>query len=163
MWPTKAQTSLDIGSLISAFIIQSLVNAIVKHTTCKISVVPVGEQTGFSLTWSQPPPSRGQKFNSSARNYKWNLERKSNSRALERITQGSNITYYSHMFFIAYTFKGQVHVFAGRVKIVSHWSCRTSAIFKYFCPLSPKSGLKKGYQKQTSSTLNLEKIGVGRY
>ena len=39
------------------------------------------------------------------------------------------------MFFIAYTFKGQVHVFAVRVKIVSHSSCRTSAIFKYFCPL----------------------------
>ena len=39
------------------------------------------------------------------------------------------------MFFIAYAFKGQVHVFAGRVKIVSHSSCRTSAILKYFCPL----------------------------
>ena len=43
------------------------------------------------------------------------------------------------MFFIAYAFKGQVHVFAGGVKIVSHLSCRMfemSAIFKYFCPLS---------------------------
>ena len=39
------------------------------------------------------------------------------------------------MFFIAYTFKGQVHVFAEQVKIVSHLSCRTSAILKYFCPL----------------------------
>ena len=38
------------------------------------------------------------------------------------------------MFFIAYAFKGQVHAFAGRVKIVSHSSCRTSAIFKYFVP-----------------------------
>ena len=37
------------------------------------------------------------------------------------------------MFFIAYAFK--VHVFAGRVKIVSHSSCRASAILKYFCPL----------------------------
>ena len=46
--------------------------------------------------------------------------------ALERITHGSPITYHSHMFFIAYTFKGQVHVFAGRVKIVIH---RTSVIF----------------------------------
>ena len=36
------------------------------------------------------------------------------------------------MFFIAYAFKGQVHKFAGRVKTVSHSSCRTSAIFKYF-------------------------------
>ena len=32
-------------------------------------------------------------------------------------------------------FKGQVHVFAGGVKIVSHSYCRTSAILKYFCPL----------------------------
>ena len=39
------------------------------------------------------------------------------------------------MFFIAYAFKGHVHVFAGWVKVVSHSSCRTSAIFKYFCPL----------------------------
>ena len=35
---------------------------------------------------------------------------------------------YSLMFFTAY--KGQVHVFAGRMKIVSHLSCRTSAILK---------------------------------
>ena len=26
-------------------------------------------------------------------------------------------------------------MFAGRVRIVSHLSCRTSAILKYFCPL----------------------------
>ena len=39
------------------------------------------------------------------------------------------------MFFIAYAYKGQVHVFAVRVNIVSHWSCRTSSILKYFCPL----------------------------
>ena len=32
------------------------------------------------------------------------------------------------MVLIAHAFKGQVHVFAGRVKIVSHLSCRTSAI-----------------------------------
>ena len=55
--------------------------------------------------------------------------------ALERFTRGSHIAYYSLMFFIAYAFKGQVHVFAGQVKIVSHSSCRTSAILKYFCPL----------------------------
>ena len=29
----------------------------------------------------------------------------------------SHITHYSFIFFIAYTFKGQVHVFAGRVKL----------------------------------------------
>ena len=39
------------------------------------------------------------------------------------------------MFFIAYAFKGHVHAFAGLVKVVSHSSCRTRAIFKYFCPL----------------------------
>ena len=39
------------------------------------------------------------------------------------------------MFFIAYAIKGQVRVFAGRVKIVSHSSCRTSTILNYFCPL----------------------------
>ena len=33
--------------------------------------------------------------------------------AFGRITRGSYITYYSLMLFIAYTFKGQVHVFAG--------------------------------------------------
>ena len=55
--------------------------------------------------------------------------------ALERITRGSHITYYSTLFFVTYAFKGQVHVFAGQVKIVSHSSCRTSAILKYF--LSP--------------------------
>ena len=47
----------------------------------------------------------------------------------------SHITYYSLMSFIAFTFKGQVHVFAGQVKIVSHSFYRTSAILKYFCPL----------------------------
>ena len=50
----------------------------------------------------------------SACNYEWNLERMSNSSqsthplrtsALGRITQRSHITYYSLMFFIAYTFK----------------------------------------------------------
>ena len=39
------------------------------------------------------------------------------------------------MLFIAYAFKGQAHVFAGLMKTVSHLSCRTSAILKYFCPL----------------------------
>ena len=38
------------------------------------------------------------------------------------------------MFFIAHAFKGQVHVFAGQVKIVSHSSSRTSAILKFFVP-----------------------------
>ena len=51
--------------------------------------------------------------------------------ALGRITQGNHITYYSLTFFIAYTFKGHMHVFAGRVKILSHSSCRTSAVLQY--------------------------------
>ena len=41
------------------------------------------------------------------------------------------------MFFIAYAFKRQVHVFAGRVKIVSHSSCGTSAIDDIEIFLSP--------------------------
>ena len=45
------------------------------------------------------------------------------------------------MFFIAYVFKGQVLVIAGRVKIVSHSPFRTFAIFEYFCPLSYKNML----------------------
>ena len=44
-------------------------------------------------------------------------------------------SYYSLVFFIAYAFIGEVHVFAGKVKIVRLSSCRTSAILKYFCPL----------------------------
>ena len=56
--------------------------------------------------------------------------------AVGRITYGSRITYYSLIFFIAYAFKGHVHAFAGRVKVLSQQSCRTSAIFKYFCPKS---------------------------
>ena len=32
------------------------------------------------------------------------------------------------------TFKGQVHVFAGRVNIVCHSSCRPSAILNIFVP-----------------------------
>ena len=86
---------------------------------------------------------QGTKFHSSARNYEWNLERTCNSsqsthpvgRVFWEELLGRHITYYSLMFFIAYTFKEQVHVFAGHVKIVSHSSCRTSAILKYFCPL----------------------------
>ena len=39
------------------------------------------------------------------------------------------------MFFIAYAFKGQVHVFAGRVKIVVTRSAGQVQLFKYFCPL----------------------------
>ena len=60
-----------------------------------------------------------------------------------KITQGIHITYYSLMFFIAYTFKGQVHMFAGRVKIVSHSSARTTAILKYFCPLQDLHSFQK--------------------
>ena len=87
--------------------------------------------------------SRGQKFHLSARNYEWNLERTSNSyqsnhptgRVLWEELRGSHITCYSLMFFIAYTFKGQVHVlFAGQVKIVSHSSCRLVQYWNIFVP-----------------------------
>ena len=63
--------------------------------------------------------------------------------ALGRITRGSHIAYYSLMFFIEYAFKGHVHVFAGRVKIV-----RKSAIFKYICPLLIKTALVKENWRQ---------------
>ena len=46
----------------------------------------------------------------------------------------THITYYYLMFFIAYAFKGQAHVFAGRVKIVSYSSTRTSIILQSFVP-----------------------------
>ena len=64
--------------------------------------------------------TRGQKFHSSACNYKWNLERTSNpfqsTHPVGRITRGSHIT--PLCFFIAYAFKGKVHVFAGQVKVL---------------------------------------------
>ena len=87
---------------------------------------------------------RGQKFHSSTRNYEWNLERTSNSsqstcpvgRVLcKELLEEVILHIKTLMFFIAYAFKEQVPVFAGQLKIVSHLSCRTKAIFKYFCPL----------------------------
>ena len=66
---------------------------------------------------------RGQKFHSSTRNYEWNLDRTSNSSQSTRPIgtsfwkNYSRKSYNSLMSFIAYAFKGQVHVFAGRVKI----------------------------------------------
>ena len=74
----------------------------------------------------------------------------SSQSALGRITRGSHITYYSLMFFIAYDFKGQVPVFAGLVKVVSHSSCRTSAILKYFSPLYRKDGCRSSGPKTNS-------------
>ena len=38
------------------------------------------------------------------------------------------------MILIAYAFEGQMHMFAGQVKVARHHPCRTGAIFKYFCP-----------------------------
>ena len=65
----------------------------------------------FCLSKAIKTYSRGQKFHSPARNYKWNLERTSNSSqstrpvgrvhrmsALGRIAWGSRITYYSCSF-----------------------------------------------------------------
>ena len=96
--------------------------------------------------------SRGQKFHSSARNYEWNLEGTSNFSQSTVILQdecfGKNYSRKSYniflpLFFIADTFKGQVHVFAEWVSIVSHSSCRTSAILKYFCPLTSVNNCSK--------------------
>ena len=56
-------------------------------------------------------------------------------------------SYYSLMFSIACAFKGHVHVFAGRVKIVSLSSCRTSAILKYFCPLHSVAFFPVGFNR----------------
>ena len=88
------------------------------------------------------PAIRGQKFHSSARNYERNLERTSNSshrpsgRVLWEELPEEVMSHIIPLCFIGYAFIGQVHVFAGRVKIVGHSSCKTSAIFKYFCPLA---------------------------
>ena len=66
------------------------------------------------------------------------------------------------MFFIAYTFKGQLSVFAGRVNIVSHSSCKTSAILKYFCPLNYRQVCVKiqGLLKKTFSSFQELKAHV---
>ena len=62
------------------------------------------------------------------------------------------------MFSFAFAFKGQVHVLAGRVKIVSHSFCNASAVLKYFCPLDTnkikmliKCSLSSAFIVQTGS------------
>ena len=60
------------------------------------------------------------------------------------------------MFFIAYTFKGHVHAFAGQVKVVSHSSCRTSAIFKYFCPLHYGESLYKQFKETLITAMMID-------
>ena len=90
-------------------------------------------KTGFGTS--------GDKNSTRPRNYEWNLERVSNSsqsthpigRVLWKELLEEVILHITPI--IAYVFKGQVHVFAGRVKIVSHSSCRTGTMLKYFCPL----------------------------
>ena len=88
----------------------------------------------------------GDKFHSFARNYERNLERTSNSFQSTHLTGRVlwkespkevilHITPLNVLYCIYMLFKGQVLVFAVRVKIVSHSSCWTSAIFKYFCHL----------------------------
>ena len=77
-------------------------------------------------------------------NYYSNLERMSNSsgstypvgRVLWEELLNEVILHITPLCSLLHTLlKGQVPVFAGQVKIVSHSSCRTSAILKYFCPL----------------------------
>ena len=65
----------------------------------------------------------------------------------------------------SYAYKGQVHVFAGRVKIAIHSSCRTRTILKYVCPLDmgknlmswPSSyrGHKNGLKEIATPTLKV--------
>ena len=107
-----------------------------RNATCSLMQenVPLGSVwTSDCVIWNL---CRRQKFHSSA----WVKIRKDEyffpkHSSFEIINRGSHVTYCSLMFFITYAFKGQVHKFAVRVKIVSHSSCRTSAIFKYFCTL----------------------------
>ena len=85
----------------------------------------------------------GTKFHLSTRNYYCTLERMSNYCQSTHPTGQvpweellEEVILHITMFFIVYAFKGQVHMFAERVEIVSHSSRRTSAILKYFCPLT---------------------------
>ena len=89
--------------------------------------------------WSRPCSNHmGQKFHSSASNYEWNLEKTSNSsqstHPVGRVLWKELLEEVILHITLAYALKGQVHVFAGRVKVVSHSSCRTSAILKFFVP-----------------------------
>ena len=66
------------------------------------------------------------------------------------------------MFFIA--FKGQVHMFAGQVKIASHSSCKARAILKYF--LSPalfSFCSRTGIHKMHVKIANREDPDLGLY
>ena len=82
---------------------------------------------------------QGTKFHLSTQNYEWNLERTGNSSQStllwKELLEEVNITYYSLMSFIVYAFKRQVHVFAGRVKIVSHSGPAGQVQYLNFCPL----------------------------
>ena len=65
------------------------------------------------------------------------------------------------MFFIA--FKGQVHMFAGQVKIVSHSSCKACATLKYFCPLLFSLCIRTGIHKMHVKIANREDPDLGLY
>ena len=79
---------------------------------------------------------RGQKFHSSAPNYEQNQERTSNSSHrtsdLGRITPGTPLCSLLNTLLTDKWMCLQDNLSS---EIVSHSSCRTSAIFKYFCPL----------------------------
>ena len=99
----------------------------------------------WKLTTNKDGAARGKNFHSSACNYERNLERMSNSsqsfrpvgRVLWQEKLEAVVLHITPLCSLLHTlFLGQVHVFAGRVKIVSHSSCRTSTILKYFCPLT---------------------------
>ena len=62
------------------------------------------------------------------------------------------------MLFIAYTFKGHMHVFARQVKIVSHSSCRTSVKCNIEIFLSP--AIEHTVKPVLGGHLKIDKIKV---
>ena len=94
---------------------------------------------------SKPMTVRGQKLHSSACNYEWNLERTSNSsqstRPVGKVLWEElldeviiNITPLCSL--LHKLLKDKCMCLQDEWKLLSHSSCRTSAILKYFCPLT---------------------------
>ena len=142
-WPFFNTCSMHISFFLSQWCKKSILSCTVRNNA-KIFMCGkyhISEVVPNSHSWSVKNIS-GQKFHLSAHKVKSRKDKQffpkhSSCRmsALGGITCGSRITYYSLMILIAYAFKGHVHAFTGRMKVLSHSSCRTSAIFKCFCPL----------------------------
>ena len=91
--------------------------------------------------------------------------------ALGRITPGSHIIHITplcsllHITPLCSLLLTLLKESAGRVKIVSHSSCRTSAILKYFCPLVLAYDIVLGDQKnrlKETVLLSTHNICLGR-